>query len=36
MLTLFNRLFYPTAAFNSALGLAANSSAPTYGSLYSG
>jgi transposase-like protein len=32
----FNRRFYPMTAFNSALGLAANSSAPTYESLYSG
>ncbi len=32
----FNRRLYPMTAFNSALGLAANSSAPTYESLYSG
>ncbi len=32
----FNRRFYPMTAFNSALGLAANASAPTYEMLYSG
>ena len=32
----FNRRFYPRTAFNSALALAANSSAPTYESFYSG
>lgn len=32
----FNRRFYPMTAFNSALGLAAHSSAPTYETLYSG
>ena len=32
----FNRRFYPITAFNSALGLAAHASAPTYEMLYSG
>ena len=32
----FNRRFYPMTAFNSALGLAAHASAPTYETLYSG
>jgi hypothetical protein len=32
----FNRRFYPMTAFNSALGLAAHASAPTYKNLYSG
>jgi len=32
----FNRRFYPTTAFNSVLGLAAHSVAPTYDALYSG
>ena len=32
----FNRRFYPMTAFNSVLGLAANSVSPTYDSLYSG
>ena len=32
----FNRRFYPMTAFNSALGLAAHASAPTYKKLYSG
>jgi transposase-like protein len=32
----FNRRFYPMTAFNSALGLAAHASAPTYKTLYSG
>ena len=32
----FNRRFYPMTAFNSALGLAAKASAPTYDMLYSG
>lgn len=32
----FNRRFYPMTAFNSALGLAAHASAPTYEMLYSG
>jgi hypothetical protein len=32
----FNRRFYPMTAFNSILGLAARSTAPTYKSLYSG
>jgi len=32
----FNRRFYPMTAFNSALGLAANVTPPTYESLYSG
>src|SRR6516164_2506246 len=32
----FNRRFYPMTAFNSALGLAAHASAPTYRNLYSG
>jgi hypothetical protein len=32
----FNRRFYPMTAFNSALGLAAHASAPTYRTLYSG
>jgi hypothetical protein len=32
----FNRRFYPMTAFNSALGLAAHSAAPTYDDLYSG
>ena len=32
----FNRRFYPMTAFNSALGLVANSTAPTYEILYSG
>ena len=32
----FNRRFYPMTAFNSALGLAARSVAPTYAQLYSG
>lgn len=32
----FNRRFYPMTAFNSALGLAAHSAAPTYENLYSG
>ena len=32
----FNRRFYPMTAFNSVLGLAARSSAPTYEALYSG
>jgi transposase-like protein len=32
----FNRRFYPMTAFNSALGLAAHASAPTYEALYSG
>ena len=31
----FNRRFYPMTAFNSALGLAAHASAPTYKKLYS-
>jgi len=32
----FNRRFYPMTAFNSVLGLAAHSTAPTYDQLYSG
>ena len=32
----FNRRFYPMTAFNSVLGIAAQSEAPTYESLYSG
>lgn len=32
----FNRRFYPMTAFNSALGMAAHASAPTYESLYDG
>lgn len=32
----FNRRFYPMTAFNSALGLAAHASAPTYETLYNG
>jgi hypothetical protein len=32
----FNRRFYPMTAVNSALGLAAHASAPTYKTLYSG
>jgi hypothetical protein len=32
----FNRRFYPMTAFNSVLGLAANSASPTYEQLYSG
>ena len=32
----FNRRFYPMTAFNSVLGLAANSTSPTYAQLYSG
>ena len=32
----FNRRFYPMTSFNSALGLAAHASAPTYESLYNG
>ena len=32
----FNRRFYPMTALNSALGLAAHASAPTYETLYSG
>lgn len=32
----FNRRFYPMTAFNSALGLAAHASGPTYEKLYSG
>jgi transposase-like protein len=32
----FNRRFYPMTAFNSALGLVANATAPTYEMLYSG
>ncbi len=32
----FNRRFYPMTAFNSALGLAAHTSAPTYETLYNG
>lgn len=32
----FNRRFYPMTAFNSALGLAARSTSPTYKELYSG
>lgn len=32
----FNRRFYPMTAFNSALGLAAHASSPTYKSLYDG
>ena len=32
----FNRRFYPMTAFNSALGLAAHASAPTYKKFYSG
>jgi hypothetical protein len=32
----FNRRFYPMTAFNSVLGLVANSSSPTYEELYSG
>ena len=33
---LHTRRFYPMTAFNSALGLAAKASAPTYDMLYSG
>jgi len=32
----FNRRFYPMTAFNSALGIAAHATAPTYEMLYSG
>ena len=32
----FNRRFYPMTAFNSILGIAAQASAPTYETLYSG
>jgi hypothetical protein len=32
----FNRRFYPMTAFNSVLGIAAQSQAPTYKALYSG
>ncbi len=32
----FNRRFYPMTAFNSALGLAAHASSPTYATLYNG
>ena len=32
----FDRRFYPMTAFNSVLGLASHTSAPTYESLYSG
>ena len=32
----FNRRFYPMKTFNSALGLATHTSAPTYKPLYSG
>jgi hypothetical protein len=32
----FNRRFYPMTAFNSVLGLASKTEAPTYAALYSG